>query len=88
VTTVETHPVDGARLDGAGWTSRVPIVTTHLVMESYRTTERGSILCTVRRMQMHKKSRLIHSFTVLIGKLFTINELRLHSDPMSQVSLM
>jgi gamma-glutamylputrescine oxidase len=52
VSAVETHPVDGARLDEAGWTSRIPIVTTHLVMESYRTTQRGSILCTVRRMQM------------------------------------
>jgi glycine/D-amino acid oxidase-like deaminating enzyme len=52
VTAVETHPVDVARLDEAGWTSRVPIVTTHLMMESYRMTQRGSILCTVRQMRM------------------------------------
>lgn len=52
VTAVETQPVAPELLDAAGWTSRTPIVTTHLVMESYRTTSRGTIVISTRKLQM------------------------------------
>jgi glycine/D-amino acid oxidase-like deaminating enzyme len=52
VTAVETEPVSAERLDAAGWTSRTPIVTNHLVMQSYRTTSRDTIVFTTRKLQM------------------------------------
>jgi glycine/D-amino acid oxidase-like deaminating enzyme len=52
VTAVETDRVSPDLLDEAGWSSRLPIVTTHRVMESYRTTSRDTIVFTTRRLQM------------------------------------
>ncbi|WP_342215619.1 FAD-binding oxidoreductase [Nocardia cyriacigeorgica] len=52
VTAMETEPVDPSLLDAAGWTSRIPIVTKHLVMESFRTTARNTIVVTTRRLQI------------------------------------
>lgn len=54
VTAVETEPVPPELLDTAGWTSRVPIVTTHLVMQSFRTTDRNTIVFTTRNLQMSR----------------------------------
>lgn len=51
VTAVETEPIDPARLDAAGWTSRRPIITSHLVLEGYRVTPRGTILMSTRQLQ-------------------------------------
>lgn len=55
VTAVEAQQVPPELLDEAGWTSRLPIVTTHRVMESYRTTSRDTIVFTTRRLQMPYK---------------------------------
>lgn len=52
VTAVETEPVSDDQLDEAGWTSRTPFITAHWIMESYRTTERGTISFTTRQAQM------------------------------------
>ncbi|GAB2459421.1 NAD(P)/FAD-dependent oxidoreductase [Jatrophihabitans fulvus] len=52
VTAVETEAVSPADLDAAGWTSRAPITTNHLIMQSFRTTDRGTIVFTTRRLQM------------------------------------
>jgi len=52
VTAVETEPVSVEQLHEAGWTSGTPIVTSHLVMESYRPTNRGTIVFTTRQLQM------------------------------------
>lgn len=55
VTAVETEPVPAERLDAAGWTSRTPITTNHFVMQSFRTTDRGTIVFTTRRLQMPQR---------------------------------
>ncbi|WP_308431351.1 NAD(P)/FAD-dependent oxidoreductase [Amycolatopsis deserti] len=54
VTAVETEPVPPEMLDDAGWTSRVPIVTTHLLMQSFRTTDRNTIVFSTRKLQMSR----------------------------------
>lgn len=54
VTAIETEPVSPDRLDSAGWTSRTPMVTKHMVMESYRTTARGTMVITTRKLQMSR----------------------------------
>ena len=51
VTAIETERVAPSLLDAAGWTSRTPMVTRHMVMESYRTTARGTIVVTTRKLQ-------------------------------------
>lgn len=51
-TAIETEQVPPERLDEAGWTSRIPMVTKHMVMESYRTTTRGTMVITTRQLQM------------------------------------
>ncbi|UZX04716.1 FAD-binding oxidoreductase [Arthrobacter sp. CDRTa11] len=48
---VETEPVAPARLDEIGWTSRAPMVTLHMIIESYRVTPRGTIVFGTRRVQ-------------------------------------
>ncbi len=48
---VETEPVDPQRLDEIGWTSRAPMVTLHMILESYRVTPRGTIVFGTRRLQ-------------------------------------
>jgi len=50
-TAVETEAIDSARLDDAGWTSRRPIITSHLVLEGYRVTHRGTVLMSTRQLQ-------------------------------------
>lgn len=55
VTAVETEPVPRERLDAAGWTSRTPITTMHLVMQSFRTTSRDTIVFTTRNLQMSRR---------------------------------
>jgi len=57
VTAVETEPVTPERLDAAGWTSRTPIITTHLVMQSFRATSRDTIVFTTRNLQMSRRPR-------------------------------
>ncbi|WP_370937429.1 NAD(P)/FAD-dependent oxidoreductase [Amycolatopsis sp. cg13] len=57
VTAVETEPVSEAQLDEAGWTSRVPITTNHFVMQSFRTTNRGTIVFTTRSLQTARRAR-------------------------------
>ncbi|QLY28816.1 NAD(P)/FAD-dependent oxidoreductase [Nocardia huaxiensis] len=48
---VETEPVAAERLDEIGWTSRAPMVTLHMILESYRVTPRGTIVFGTRRLQ-------------------------------------
>ncbi|MEV6063122.1 FAD-dependent oxidoreductase [Nocardia asteroides] len=48
---VETEPVAPERLDEIGWTSRAPMVTLHMILESYRVTPRGTIVFGTRRVQ-------------------------------------
>ncbi|MCW4353745.1 FAD-binding oxidoreductase [Hoyosella sp. YIM 151337] len=48
---VETEPVAPERLDEIGWTSRAPMVTLHMIIESYRVTPRGTIVFGTRRIQ-------------------------------------
>jgi gamma-glutamylputrescine oxidase len=55
VTAVETGSVAPERLDEAGWTSRLPIATMHLLMQSFRTTSQDTILFTTRNLQMARK---------------------------------
>ena len=55
VTAVETEPVPPHLLDAAGWTSRAPITTNHLVMQSFRTTDSGSILFTTRNLRTSRR---------------------------------
>ncbi|GAB3680995.1 FAD-dependent oxidoreductase [Saccharopolyspora tripterygii] len=57
VTAVETEPVPPELLDAAGWTSRVPIITTHLIMQSFRTTDRNTIVFSTRNLQMSRRPR-------------------------------
>lgn len=57
VTAVETEPIPSELLDATGWTSRTPIITTHLVMQSFRTTSRGTIVFTTRNLQMERRPR-------------------------------
>ncbi|PXX71669.1 glycine/D-amino acid oxidase-like deaminating enzyme [Nocardia tenerifensis] len=48
---VETEPIAPERLDEIGWTSRAPLVTLHMILESYRVTPRGTIAFGTRRIQ-------------------------------------
>ncbi len=57
VTAVETEKVSAEQLDAAGWTSRTPITTTHLVMQSFRTTRRDTIVFTTRSLQASRRAR-------------------------------
>ncbi|WP_158890894.1 NAD(P)/FAD-dependent oxidoreductase [Amycolatopsis anabasis] len=57
VTAVETGPVTSGQLDEAGWTSRVPITTNHFVMQSFRLTNRGTIVFTTRSLQTARRPR-------------------------------
>ena len=44
VTLAETEPIAPERLDATGWVSRAGIYTQHVMLESYRTTTRGTIV--------------------------------------------
>ncbi|MEU1208545.1 FAD-binding oxidoreductase [Nocardia sp. NPDC005825] len=48
---VETEPIAPERLDEIGWTSRAPLVTSHMILESYRVTPRNSIVFGTRRLE-------------------------------------
>jgi len=48
---VETEPVAPERLDAIGWTSRAPLVTAHMILESYRVTPRNTIVFGTRRLE-------------------------------------
>ncbi|GAB7003223.1 FAD-dependent oxidoreductase [Nocardioides sp. AN3] len=58
VTAVETEPVSDAQLDAEGWTSRAPITTNHFVMQSFRTTARGTMVTTTRSLQAARHAQL------------------------------
>jgi glycine/D-amino acid oxidase-like deaminating enzyme len=58
VTAVETGPVSEEQLDAAGWASRAPITTNHFVMQSFRTTARGTLVTTTRSLQSARRPRL------------------------------
>ncbi|MGV0737437.1 FAD-binding oxidoreductase [Mycobacterium syngnathidarum] len=51
---VETEPVAPERLDAIGWTSRAPMVTSHMILESYRVTPRNTIVFGTRRLETTK----------------------------------
>ncbi|NYH77307.1 glycine/D-amino acid oxidase-like deaminating enzyme [Actinopolyspora biskrensis] len=51
---VETEPIDPERLATLGWTSRSGLVTQHNFMESYRLTNRNTIVFGVRRLERRK----------------------------------
>ncbi|MFI7006543.1 NAD(P)/FAD-dependent oxidoreductase [Streptomyces sp. NPDC050145] len=57
VTAVETEPVSDAEMDAAGWTSRTPMTTNHFVMQSFRPTDRGTIVFTTRSLQTARRPR-------------------------------
>jgi glycine/D-amino acid oxidase-like deaminating enzyme len=48
---VETEPIAPERLDAIGWTSRAPMVTVHMILESYRVTPRNTIVFGTRRLE-------------------------------------
>lgn len=48
---VETEPVAPERLDDIGWTSRAPMVTAHMILESYRVTPQNTIVFGTRRLE-------------------------------------
>lgn len=58
VTAIETGPVSEEQLDAEGWTSRAPITTNHFVMQSFRTTARGTIVTTSRSLQTARHAQL------------------------------
>jgi gamma-glutamylputrescine oxidase len=51
---IETEPVAPERLDAIGWTSRAPMVTPHMILESYRVTPRNTIVFGTRRLETTK----------------------------------
>ena len=51
---VETEPIAPERLDAIGWTSRAPMVTAHMILESYRVTPRNTIVFGTRRLETTK----------------------------------
>ncbi|KUH85876.1 MULTISPECIES: FAD-dependent oxidoreductase [unclassified Mycobacterium] len=51
---VETEPIAPERLDAIGWTSRAPMVTAHMILESYRVTSRNTIVFGTRRLETTK----------------------------------
>ncbi|ORA31490.1 NAD(P)/FAD-dependent oxidoreductase [Mycobacterium aquaticum] len=55
---VETEQVAPERLDAIGWTSRAPLVTAHMILESYRVTPRNTIVFGTRRLETTKASLL------------------------------
>ena len=57
ITAVETEPISPERLDAAGWTSRLPLLTTHNIMQSFRTTAHGSIVNTTRKLKVSRRAR-------------------------------
>ncbi|MFG2446648.1 NAD(P)/FAD-dependent oxidoreductase [Nocardia fluminea] len=57
ITAVETERVTAAQLDAAGWTSRTPITTAHFVMQSFRTTDRDTIVYSTRSVQAARRAR-------------------------------
>ena len=56
VTAVETCPVSDEDLDAAGWVSRTPMTTSHFVMQSFRPTNRGTIVFTSRSLQWSRRA--------------------------------
>lgn len=48
---VETEPIPPERLDEAGWTSRVGIVTQHVLLENYRPTARNTVVFGTRQLR-------------------------------------
>lgn len=48
---VETEPIPGERLDEIGWTSRMGIVTQHMLLENYRLTPRNTIVFGTRQLE-------------------------------------
>jgi glycine/D-amino acid oxidase-like deaminating enzyme len=56
VTAVETEPVSDQQLDAAGWTSRTPITTSHHIMQSFRTTSRGTIVHSTRNLRWSRRA--------------------------------
>jgi glycine/D-amino acid oxidase-like deaminating enzyme len=53
---VETEPIAPERLDAIGWTSRAPMVTAHMILESYRVSPRNTIVFGTRRLETTKGS--------------------------------
>lgn len=51
VTLAETDPVEPAALEATGWTSGAGIYTQHLILESFRLTERGTIAFGTRKVE-------------------------------------
>ncbi|MEV3901230.1 FAD-binding oxidoreductase [Mycobacterium sp. NPDC050551] len=49
---VETERIAPERLDEIGWTSRAPLVTLHMILESYRLTPWNTIVFGTRRLQV------------------------------------
>ncbi|MEZ5157110.1 MAG: FAD-binding oxidoreductase [Solirubrobacterales bacterium] len=52
VTLAETEPIAPGRLEAAGWTSATGLYTQHVILESYRTTRRGTIVFGSRLPQV------------------------------------
>ncbi|MBB2890975.1 NAD(P)/FAD-dependent oxidoreductase [Flexivirga oryzae] len=48
---VETEPIDPARIEALGWTSRSGVLSQHQIMEHFRVTERNTMVFGVRRLE-------------------------------------
>lgn len=48
---VETEPIDPARIEALGWTSRTGVLSQHQIMEHFRVTERNTMVFGVRRLE-------------------------------------
>jgi glycine/D-amino acid oxidase-like deaminating enzyme len=51
VSLVETEPISPERIEATGWTSRAPLTTQHMLLESYRLTPRNTIVFGTRQLQ-------------------------------------
>lgn len=57
ITAVETEPISPERIDDAGWTSRLPMLTTHNIMQSFRLTPRETIVHICRKLEVGRRAR-------------------------------
>ncbi|OBF86071.1 oxidoreductase [Mycobacterium sp. 852002-51163_SCH5372311] len=63
---VETESIAPERLDAIGWTSRAPMVTAHMILESYRVTQRNTIVFGTRRLETTKRSLIPRTPSTLV----------------------
>ncbi|ANI79255.1 NAD(P)/FAD-dependent oxidoreductase [Sphingobium sp. EP60837] len=57
VSAIETEPLSPEQLSSLGWPNREGIITSHLVMESHRLTERNSLVITTKRLRYMRRGQ-------------------------------